>query len=172
MTDRVLVAYGSKMGSTAEIAEEVARVLREEGCEVEIREASHAAGVESYDGVVIGSAVYMARWRPEVVRFMKRERKGLAAMPVWLFHDGPLDHEPEHAVQPLPKEVEAIAMLIGIQDAATFGGKLDEHPSGFIAKSMAKRMAGDFRDWDQIRSWAQGVARELHALRTGKQRTA
>jgi menaquinone-dependent protoporphyrinogen oxidase len=158
MTARVLVAYGTKMGSTAEIAECIADTLREEGLEVEVRDAAKAAGADGYDGVVVGSAVYMARWRPEVIRFLKREKRYLASRPVWLFHDGPLDRQPEHASQPLPKDVAELAAFIGVQDAVTFGGRLDEHPEGFLARRMAPHMAGDFRDWDAIDSWARKVA--------------
>ncbi len=165
MTARVLVTYGTKMGSTAEIAEEIGRTLREEGLEVEVREASRAAGSDGYDGVVVGSAVYMARWRPEVVRFLKREKAYLASRPVWLFHDGPLDREPEHQLQPLPKDVAELAAFIGVENAVTFGGRLDEHPDGFLARRMAPRMAGDFRDWDAIHAWARSVAGAFKAER-------
>ena len=103
---RVLVVYGTKMGSTAEIANEIGSTLRGQGLDVDVVSAEHAAGADAYDAVIVGSGVYMARWRPEVVRFLKREAMALGPKPVWFFHDGPLDHEAEHAVQPLPKHVQ------------------------------------------------------------------
>lgn len=35
---------------------------------------------------------------------------------------------------------------------------------GFPASSMARKMAGDYRNKDQIRQWATGVAMELDRL--------
>jgi len=43
MSDPVLVAYATKKGSTQEVAESVAGVLRERGLEVEVREAATSA---------------------------------------------------------------------------------------------------------------------------------
>lgn len=61
---RILVAYASKRGSTAEIAEAVAKTLREaDDLEVDCLESGEVADVSPYDAIVLGSAVYMKRWR-------------------------------------------------------------------------------------------------------------
>ena len=60
---RVLVAYGSKHGSTAEIAEAIAATLREAGLQADCVKAGDVRSLEGYDAVVLGSAVYMRRWR-------------------------------------------------------------------------------------------------------------
>lgn len=67
---RVLVAHGSRHGSTQEVAGAVASTLRGAGAEVELRSVSDVGGVEQYDAVVVGSAVYMGRWVEEVLRFL------------------------------------------------------------------------------------------------------
>ncbi len=43
------------------------------------------------------------------------------------------------------------------------GGRLEPDARGFIAASMARKMAGDFRDFERIEAWAHGIARELGA---------
>jgi menaquinone-dependent protoporphyrinogen oxidase len=53
----VLVAFASKHGPTAEIAEAVADRLRASGLTVECRRATDVTSVERYDAVVLGSAV-------------------------------------------------------------------------------------------------------------------
>jgi menaquinone-dependent protoporphyrinogen oxidase len=55
----VLVAYASKHGSTAEIANAVAEALCAAGLRADCLEAVDVRGLESYDAVVLGSAVYM-----------------------------------------------------------------------------------------------------------------
>ena len=59
----ILVAYASKRGSTGEIADAIADVLRQSGLEVDCKSAGEVGSLDSYDGIVLGSAVYMKRWR-------------------------------------------------------------------------------------------------------------
>jgi menaquinone-dependent protoporphyrinogen oxidase len=69
---RVLVAYASKRGSTVEIAEAVADVLRQADLEVDCRAAGDVAALKPYDAVVLGSAVYMKRWQGDARHFLRR----------------------------------------------------------------------------------------------------
>jgi hypothetical protein len=46
------------------------------------------ADAHNYDAVVLGSAVFNQRWLPEADEFAQRNRKTLAARPVWLFSVG------------------------------------------------------------------------------------
>ena len=86
----VLVAYSSKRGSTAEIAETLAATLRREGLGVCLERAEDVRSLERYDAVVLGSAVYMKRWRGEAKHFLKRHRKALRQKPFWVFSSGPV----------------------------------------------------------------------------------
>ena len=91
---RILVAYASKHGATAEIAEAVAAELQQAGHEVECMSAEQVADLDVYDAAVIGSAVYMKRWRPEARRLLKRHAKELAARPLLGLQLRPLRREP------------------------------------------------------------------------------
>lgn len=50
---------------------------------------------------------------------------------------------------------------VGAQGHATFGGRLARDARGFPASAMAKESAGDWRDAERIRAWAQGIAGAL-----------
>jgi len=63
MANKVLVAYGSKYGSTAEIAEKIGHVIADEGFQVDVLSADKVKNVTDYQGVVIGSAAYIGNWR-------------------------------------------------------------------------------------------------------------
>ena len=161
---KVLVASASKHGSTAEIAEAIARTLQDEGLHAEHAELREVRELSPYRGVVVGSAVYTMRWRSEAVSFLRRNRAELAGHDVWLFQSGPLDRSAEEEPIPLPKKVAAIATTIGNRGHATFGGKLDAERKGFPASAMIKNGLGqDFRNFDQIRTWAREVAHALGA---------
>lgn len=83
-----LVAYASKNGSTAEIAQAIAGELRGHGLETDCREAGEVRDLKAYDAVVLGSAVYMKRWRPSARRFLRRHRASLPGLPWWVFNSG------------------------------------------------------------------------------------
>jgi menaquinone-dependent protoporphyrinogen oxidase len=86
----VLVAYSSKRGSTAEIAETVAATLRREGLGVCLEPVEGVDSLDPYDAVVLGSAVYMKRWRGDAKHFLKKHRKALKQKPFWVFSSGPV----------------------------------------------------------------------------------
>ncbi|WP_323136091.1 flavodoxin domain-containing protein [Streptomyces sp. NBC_01481] len=89
MTRTVLVAYGSKKGSTAEIAQFIASILRDEGVKADARPAAQVCDIRPYEAVVLGGALRMGRWHRDARRFARRHRHALAGRPLWLFSSGP-----------------------------------------------------------------------------------
>jgi len=162
---KVLVAFASKMGSTEGIADEVVGRLRAAGLDVDRERVEDVRAVTPYCAVVLGSAVYLDRWRQEAITFLRRFDPELAERRVWLFQSGPLDDSAERKDIPLPKRVRAHADRIHVQGHATFGGRLDpEHTEGYVAKRMVQHGLGkDFRDFGHIRAWADAIATELGA---------
>ena len=156
---RVLVTYGSRHGSTAEIAAAIAGVLRDGKLATDLAPASDVADVASYDVVVVGSAVYLLRWHPDVVAFLGAHERALAARVVWLFESGPLDDRPETRRRDLPPRVAAIADRTGIRGRVTFGGRLRPSAEGVLEQLMtAGGLARDYREWDLIRAWSRQIA--------------
>jgi menaquinone-dependent protoporphyrinogen oxidase len=162
MNARVLVAYGTKNGSTAEIADVIADALKVEGLRSEARPAAEARDVSGYDAVVLGGALYAGRWHRDAVRFARRHEHALAERPVWLFSSGPLDASAgERDIPPVPGAARA-AIRLGAREHVTFGGRLEEGARGFLAQMIVKQgRGGDFRDMDRIRAWARGIAKEI-----------
>jgi len=89
MSERVLVAYGSKHGATAEIAEAIGEVMREAGLDVDVLSAGAVKDLAPYAAVVLGSGVYVGKWLKEAAKFLEAQAAGLAQRPVWLFSSGP-----------------------------------------------------------------------------------
>ncbi len=81
---RVLVAYATKYGSTAKVAETVAEELRAAGCEAEARSVGDAASTAGFDAVVVGGPMIFG-WHKEAVKYVKARRDALAAVPVAYF---------------------------------------------------------------------------------------
>ena len=160
---RVLVAFASKHGATAEIADAVADQLRQAGHAVDCVPADQVEALDSYDAIVIGSAVYMKRWRPEARRLLKRHAKELADRPFWVFSSGPFGEKPDPSWSEPPRTIER-AKHLGVRDHVVFGGRLPLEPGNFMERAMVRDCPPDkrdLRDWDKIRAWASGIGTEL-----------
>ena len=169
METRVLVVYGTKYGATAGIAEKIGQVLQEAGLAVDVKPAGDAGDVSSYQAVVLGSAVYIGRWRKEAVNFLKTNEQALAQQPVWIFNSGPLgegDAAEQAGDVPLRKGLGQIADRIKVRDVAVFFGAVELAKLNPLERWMFKNVKspiGDFRDWDAITAWATGIAEAIKA---------
>ncbi|WP_222869916.1 flavodoxin domain-containing protein [Actinomadura decatromicini] len=158
---RVLVAYASERGGTAEIADWIGAALREAGLDADVRPAGEVAALDGYDAAVVGGALYAGRWHREARHFVRHHGDALAHRPVWLFSSGPLDHSAEERRIDPTSGVAKFARRLNARGHATFGGRLSPDARGFLASKIAKRSSGDFRDRDQVTEWAGGIVRQL-----------
>jgi menaquinone-dependent protoporphyrinogen oxidase len=145
------------------LANMVAAALRQEGFTVDVGPAGSTPGVENYDAVLVGGALYAMRWHRDARRFVKRHARQLRQRPTYLFSSGPLDDSASAGDIPPVKGVQALIDKIGARGHATFGGRLTPDAKGFVASAMAKKSAGDWRDPDQVKSWVQHLATDLRA---------
>jgi menaquinone-dependent protoporphyrinogen oxidase len=163
----VLVAYGTKYGATAEIAKVIGETLVAAGVPADVVSADKAGDVAAYDAVVLGSAVYAGRWREEAVDFLLAREAALAARPTWIFSSGPTgEGDPATLLKGwrFPEAQQPIADRIKPRDLAVFGGAIDADKINLAERlilKMVKAPAGDFRDWDNIKTWANGIAAAL-----------
>ncbi|MDD1720981.1 MAG: flavodoxin domain-containing protein [Euryarchaeota archaeon] len=190
MPKQILIAYGSRYGSTAEIARAMAETLKKEGLEPQVLDLEQTKqkqwpALTSFDGLLIGSGIKMARWTRQATKFLQTHADeiktlkskglvvgvfvscGLASTP------GKHDEARQRYVTKILDDV-SISGAVDIYDA--FGGVYDlssSAPMGFLDKRMlsmgAKQMSkdgvtlteearNDLRDWDQIRAFAEHFA--------------
>ena len=171
MSDSILVTYATRYGSTQEVAEAVAAALQEAGLQVELQPVKKARPGDSYRAVVLGAPLYIGSLLKEAQRFLEQNREGLVGRPVAIFALGPLsadEKELEGVRAQLDKELAKFAWLKPVE-AQVFGGKYDpkklRFPDSLLgalpASPLYQRPAGDYRDWDAIRSWARSLAAKL-----------
>ncbi len=167
MSNKVLVTYATKYGATEEIAETIGEVLQEAELAVDVVPVKQVKDLAPYSAVVLGSAVYIGRWRKEAVKFMEDNEQALAARDVWIFSSGPTEEgDPVELVKgwTLPEKLQPVAERIQPHEIAVFHGELDPEKMNFIERTMIKNMkvpTGDFRDWEMITEWATAVADTL-----------
>jgi len=81
---RILIAYATNSGSTAEVAAAVGEELGKAGIQVEVHQIDETTTIESYDAVVVGAPMIMG-WHRSAVRFVKKHGPRLRDMPVAYF---------------------------------------------------------------------------------------
>lgn len=160
---RILITAASKHGSTAAIADAIARELGAAGIETDVIAPDKVRSVAGYDAVVIGSGVYVGKWLDSARKLIEREATSLAARPVWLFSSGPLGDPPLPAVDP---DVSAFIEATRARSHRVIPGKIDRSQLSFGERALTRfvRAAeGDFRPWPEIEAWAREIATALTA---------
>lgn len=168
MENKILVAYASKYGSTREIAKKIGEDLRSAGLEVDIRPVAQVTSIDPYGAVILGSAVYIGKWVKEAEVFIKANEKALTDRSVWLFSSGPSgEGDPNVLVggDLVPPNVKPVIDRIHPQKVVLFHGNIDLNKVNPIekwaVKSIVKKPFGDYRDWQMIRAWTDGIASAL-----------
>jgi menaquinone-dependent protoporphyrinogen oxidase len=176
MNEKVLICYGSRYGSTEEIAQKIGETLRNRGATVESvnLKKEKVKDLESYELIVVGSGIQMGRWTKEPLKFLKKNRELLSRKKVALFVSCMSATKPETCNQGRRDYLDKIDLEfpeIKPISMGLFGGLIDPTRGGRITKGMMKALLHeytqegeeppeyvDLRDWDQIRLWAENLS--------------
>ena len=172
---KALVVYGTRYGTAAEIAEEIAKVLEVEHLDVDLVNAKGLKNcdVSSYDLLVVGSGIKMGKWTNESLNFLKKNKDGLSNKKIALFVSCGAANDEKTIPEGQEKYLDKVAMEnLTNPPIATglFGSVYDPHAKGlmikfvnrFIKKEMEKQgkdtsQRVDYRDWDEIREWTKNL---------------
>ncbi len=161
MRKNILVAYATRAGSTFEVAEQVAEVLRATGASVDVKPVPAVHELKGYDAVVIGSAIRMGQWLPEAVAFVQAQREPLSHIPTAYFLVSGLlrDDTPEMRAKVLAF-LDPVRQILEPASIGLFAGTIDFSRMDGLDRNIAEAVSsseGDWRNWEAIRSWAQGL---------------
>jgi menaquinone-dependent protoporphyrinogen oxidase len=162
MERKILVAYATRTGSTAEVAEAIGRRLCDAGLAADVRPIGEVASHADYHGAVLGSAVRFAGWLPEMTDFLDANRQRLSDVPVAFFtmHMLALGDDPA-AVAEREKYTEKARAIVAPVEEAFFEGMIDTSRLSLLdrlAVRLVKSPVGDRRDWPRIEGWADALA--------------
>lgn len=166
----VLVSAASRHGSTGEIAAAIAAELQARGLHPCLLPPTEVSSIEGYDAVILGSAVYVGHWLQPATDMVARCRDEFAGQPVWLFTSGPVGKPSGQLAQAMgtdPVELPEVRMTTAARGHKIFAGKLNRKSLPFIQRVslfMFSGLTGDFRDWTDIRLWADSIADQLTAI--------
>jgi menaquinone-dependent protoporphyrinogen oxidase len=179
---KVLVAYDTIHGSTAEVAEYIGYGLCDQGFKVDVQLAYNAVNISTYDAVILGSPVYQFSWMEGIKSFIRKNKSALSLMPTAYFMlgasmatDTPKNRESVKKLfmDPVLAEFpQVVPLTLGL-----FGGAVNnenEYNSleritvkilGFILR-FNKEGAADWRNWDTIDIWTEEFVSELESADT------
>jgi menaquinone-dependent protoporphyrinogen oxidase len=164
---RVLVSAASRHGATAEIAQAIGQALSERGLSVVVIPPGDVRSLDGYDAVIIGSAVYMGHWLDPAKDLVNRFHETLTGRPVWLFSSGAVGKPSSRLARSMdqdPTDLSGMLEATHARDHRRFAGKLDRRVLSIPQRAsllVFRGLNGDFRDWADIRRWAEGIARQL-----------
>ncbi|MDD5467576.1 MAG: flavodoxin domain-containing protein [Anaerolineales bacterium] len=161
MNKRILVTYATRAGSTVEVAAAIGESLNQRGFAVDVKPVKAKPSLNGYDAVVLGSAIRMGGWLPEMVDFVKANQFALNTLPVALFTVHMLNiGDDEQSRTNRLAYLSTVRPLLQKADEVYFAGKMDFSRLSFLDRfisGMVKVREEDRRDWDNIRNWAQTI---------------
>jgi menaquinone-dependent protoporphyrinogen oxidase len=161
MENKILVAYGSKSGSTAEIAEFMASELVKKGLTVDLKPAKDVKSVDEYKTVIVGGPIWAGSWPGPVTDFVKKNKDNLKDKKVAYFLTClSMTEEKEENRKAEEKYLEKERAMVAPVSEGRFAGKMDSGKLNFFLKLMMKMMKAkdaDHRDWEKIKEWVSEV---------------
>lgn len=172
---RILSVYASAHGSTAEVARFIAGVWKGRSIDPAVADVGSIEALAGYDAYALGSAVHSGLWLPEMANFARRSRAVLSGKPVFLWLTCLRATEPGgYAYVTNNYLPNILSSTLSFRQIGIFAGKIDMATINqeeawtlsfrYDGSRHASTLAGDHRDWNAIRAWAEQVADDLEGV--------
>ena len=155
---KILVAYASHGGATAEVASEMAAALRERGLTVDVRSVDEEPLIEGYRAVLLGSGVRHGTWLPEAIDFVAKNQQRLTCLPVTAFCVYGEDLTDDSASRRRREGyLDAVRLLVKPVEEAFFCGRFERRKAGRFAPEWMLRLTSRIhhRRRKDVRAWVR-----------------
>jgi len=143
MNKRILVTYATRAGSTVEVAAAIGETLAKRGFAVDVKPVKAKPSLDGYQAVVLGSAIRIGSWLPEMMDFIKQHQPTLGALPTALFSVHMLNTADDDTSRTARAAYTAPArQLLTPAAEAFFAGKMDYARLSFLDRVIAKAVEG------------------------------
>jgi len=157
LNNQILITYATRAGSTLEIAAVIGKSLCEQGWSVDVNTVKEKPSLDSYDSVIMGSAIRMGSWLPEAVEFVQNNQETLRNMPVALFSVHMLNTGDDEISRANRRAyLDKVRPLLNDPEEVYFEGNMDFSHLSFLDREIAKMVKveeADNRDWEEIQNW-------------------
>lgn len=174
---KVLVAYSSNTGVTAEIAERIGEILVSEGFTVSLSDLKKEhPNPEGFDLVLVGSGIKMGQWVKQSTRFLEANQQVLSRKTALFVSCGDAS-VPEKRADAQTKYIDSVAELYNIDPVSIglFEGCYQWNKYNLFVKQIIKGILKengvigvntgeplDYRDWPKIESWARELVEKVN----------
>jgi menaquinone-dependent protoporphyrinogen IX oxidase len=182
---KALIVYGTRTGTAAITAQDIAQQLQNQGVETKVVDAKKEKNesIAEYDLIIVGSGIAVGNWTGEPESFLKKFQKELAGKKVALFVNCGSAAEamnvgkPEVATNARRKYLEEKAAKYNLTPVALgfFGAIYNFNTMSLIMRkgmeSLRPELAAayketepgvyDTRDLDGIRNWARELLTKI-----------
>lgn len=182
---KALIVYGTRTGTAAITAQDIARELQNQGVETKVVDAKKEKieSIAEYDLIIVGSGIQMGRWTGEPESFLKKFQKELAGKKVALYvncgsaAEAMSEGKPEVATNARRRYLEEKAAKCNLAPVALgfFGaiynfntmswimrkGMEGERPKLAAAYKETEPGVYDTRDLDGIRNWTRELLTKM-----------
>ncbi len=173
---KILIAYDTIHGSTAEVAEFIGEDLCDRGYQADVRFVANVPDSSLYDAVIIGSGIYQTNWLPDALEYINQNYEALTRVPTALFivcaamsEDTPESRESarQNFVDPLLAQYPDLEPV----SIGPFGGAVDFNTNQYntfekivlriLGLILGYKDSADWRNWEAISDWTAGLDAQL-----------
>ena len=131
-----------------------------------MRPIKEVTDLRSYRAVVIGSAVHSGKWMPEAMAFVEGNQNTLRRIPTAVFQVCMmLATSNEQYKRMVPDWLAPLRAQLQPVAEGSFAGALWPDKYSKLSEKLGLRIflaainlkAGDYRNWDAIRAWAESL---------------
>lgn len=171
---KILVAYASMYGTTAEVAKKIAETIQKESPNtvIELKQVNEIKNLNDYSSVVLGAPIRFDRWMSDARMFVKNHKETLRNIPVaFFFTCMTLSQKSEGAQRGGKAYADGLYKLdpeIKPVSVKGFAGAVDYNKISFFLRNILKialfikgAKPGDYRDWEEIKKWTIGLKEVL-----------
>ena len=171
MANKILVTYASRTGSTKDTAGAIAKILAENGTQVDVLPMETVEDLAPYRAVIAGSAIQNRQWLPEAMQFIQRYRTTLHQKPFAMFtlcmtlamkNGDKFRPDVMSWLAPVRRLVQPVSegLFAGVLDIAKIPS-LGDRLKFRLSVLFGVWSQGDHRNWETINAWALELPAKL-----------
>jgi menaquinone-dependent protoporphyrinogen oxidase len=171
MLSSVLIAYATRGGSTAEVAQAMGTAMQNAGVPAEVLPVAQIDSLAGRQAVILGAPLYIGRFPKEFHQFLHLHHEALRGIHPWVFALGPTRNDAKDFEGARSQAETQLRRYPWLKPAELhiFGGRWSTQNLPFPF-SLLRRIPGnpmgkippaDIRDWTAIREWSVGIARGI-----------